>query len=369
VLDETAPFDETLILKEGTVQPDGTLKEKGNALPISAFQPDTTERGFTLTIPKAYKNTPLILTFKTRLMEIIGSGNQPISNTISLWRNGAEIVVNEDATKKDTVINSNTAEGYANGTGLKYLKAASFYTSNPSIKDPKTANQLTGLELILNQMEVQNGAWIEEPAKKKTRISSNTAVSTFLRIYPDTLYKIQQEDPKRAGIPGYKEYTLLTQPQYVIFTDRTDITYPKEAIKGQNLYVLPANTKTEQLNFFNSDNCALYIRKTSDGSKLDGFSFLVKGNKGYSKEFVTNAKGEIDITNIPKDEYTISEVENDATIPYIIPGSQTVNLAAVGEKTINMYNLLRRGSIKVVKTSDDGVIEGFNFILKDSKGN
>lgn len=81
---------------------------------------------------------------------------------------------------------------------------------------------------------------------------------------------------------------------------------------------------------------SIRIEKTSEDGVVEGFTFKVEGTdisgNSYSKEFVTDANGEIHIDGLRIGNYVISEVGNEANKRYILPDDITVTIHA--DKTV-----------------------------------
>lgn len=101
------------------------------------------------------------------------------------------------------------------------------------------------------------------------------------------------------------------------------------------------------------------IVKTSEDGKVEGISFTVEGN-GVNKMVKTNSKGEFQLDNLVPGIYTITEQSYDRYEPQKV---QRVTVVAGQTATINFNNTLKRGSLEVVKTSEDGLNEGMTFHL------
>ncbi|MEG1361316.1 MAG: hypothetical protein RSC69_02020, partial [Lachnospiraceae bacterium] len=347
VLDENAPYDKTLQIVPASVAEDGTLTAKGSVLPIAAFSPETTERGFTITVPEQYKTEPLILTFFTRLIEIKGSGDQRITNTIALHSNIGSLPTNEDA-KEETIINNRLdSDGYAKGTALKYIEADSFFTEDPSNLTLDPAKQLEKLDLILTPMDNSSGTWKVETKGKKISLSLKNDESRFLRIKENKLYRMEQGEPSVR--PEYADYGLLTKPQYIIFTDNIAMTYPLDAVEGKNLQIIATREKTAKVHFFNSSKRSLKIEKTSEDDKLMGFSFVITGAKGSTVTKVTDEKGKIELNDLEPDVYTIMEVRDAASEKYLPSGVQTIDLTTIGSAVCKVFNAIDWRTLRIRK--------------------
>lgn len=93
----------------------------------------------------------------------------------------------------------------------------------------------------------------------------------------------------------------------------------------------------------------LKIVKTSSDGKVEGFSFRVTGANGYDRTFMTDENGEILIEDLRIGEYTISEVQDQMSAPYILPADKTAAVIADSTTTVEMHNELK----KTPKTGDD----------------
>ena len=101
------------------------------------------------------------------------------------------------------------------------------------------------------------------------------------------------------------------------------------------------------------------IVKTSEDGKVEGISFTVEGN-GVNKTVKTNSKGEFQLDNLVPGIYTVTEQSYDRYEPQKV---QRVTVVAGQTATATFNNTLKRGSLEVVKTSEDGLNEGVTFHL------
>ena len=107
------------------------------------------------------------------------------------------------------------------------------------------------------------------------------------------------------------------------------------------------------------DNGSAKIVKTSEDGKVEGVTFTVKGN-GINKTVTTNAKGEVQIDNLKPGTYKVTETVADKYEP-----QETRNVVVVSNQvaTVTFNNVLKRGDLEVIKTSEDNLVEGVKFHL------
>ena len=103
----------------------------------------------------------------------------------------------------------------------------------------------------------------------------------------------------------------------------------------------------------------LHIVKTSEDGNISGVEFTITGD-GYSERVETGSDGTVDITGLMPGRYTVTEMGSDEYEPQ---DSQTVTVASGESAIITFNNTLKRGSLQVHKSSEDGSIEGVTFHL------
>ena len=101
------------------------------------------------------------------------------------------------------------------------------------------------------------------------------------------------------------------------------------------------------------------IVKTSEDGVVEGISFTVEG-ENFLQNAVTGADGTLQIDNLIPGVYTITEQNYERYEPQDI---QRVTVVSGQVATANFSNTLRKGSITVTKTSEDGFVEGMKFRL------
>lgn len=101
------------------------------------------------------------------------------------------------------------------------------------------------------------------------------------------------------------------------------------------------------------------IVKTSEDGKVEGISFTITGN-GVNKTVTTGAGGIIQIDNLAPGVYTVTEQSYDKYEPQEV---RRVTVVSGQVATVNFNNTLKRGTLIVTKTSEDGLNEGVKFHL------
>ena len=103
----------------------------------------------------------------------------------------------------------------------------------------------------------------------------------------------------------------------------------------------------------------LKLVKISEDGNVANIEFTIKGD-GYSKTAKTNSKGEFELTDLVPGKYTVTE---HTTTEYAEQKSKTVNVESGKTATVTFENILKKGSLEVVKTSEDNFNEGIKFHL------
>lgn len=100
------------------------------------------------------------------------------------------------------------------------------------------------------------------------------------------------------------------------------------------------------------------IKKSEDG-EIEGIDFVISGN-GINKTVTTAKNGKILVEDLKPGTYTVTEKEVDKYEPQ---ESKKVTVVSGQTATVNFSNSLKRGSLKVTKTSEDGFVEDVKFKL------
>ena len=163
----------------------------------------------------------------------------------------------------------------------------------------------------------------------------------------------------------YGEYYVkeTKAPEYFVIDD--NYYYFEIVNNGETVNV--SNDEIGVGTFINSPQKGeIKIVKTSYNGVVEGFSFMITGNtytgQYYQETFITDANGEIVISNLRPGEYTVHEVNNDAAIGYVLPDDKVLTIDHDGMTAIaKMYN----GKVDNPPTGDssnDGLMQSFIFI-------
>lgn len=101
------------------------------------------------------------------------------------------------------------------------------------------------------------------------------------------------------------------------------------------------------------------IIKTSEDGEVSGISFTVSGN-GTEQTVTTNADGEMQLDDLRPGAYTVTEQSSDRYEPQEV---RQVTVISGQVATVAFHNMLKQGSLEVVKTAEDGLNEGVKFHL------
>ena len=101
------------------------------------------------------------------------------------------------------------------------------------------------------------------------------------------------------------------------------------------------------------------IVKTSEDGKVDGIQFTVSGN-GVNQTVTTANGGKFQLDNLMPGVYTVTEQSIDKYVPQEV---HRVTVVAGQVSKVNFNNVLKRGNLQVIKSSEDNLVEGVTFHL------
>lgn len=141
-----------------------------------------------------------------------------------------------------------------------------------------------------------------------------------------------------------------------------------------NQAIIIGSTDTVQFySRFRTENTGtgVIVKKTSDGSSSAGFSFLVENKaNGYSKVHVTDEEGKITLELYPG-KYTVTELltEKQKAAGFNTPVGGVLEITESGNTKLTLNNVRKEVPYQIRKTSDNEVVDGFEFVITGEDGN
>lgn len=286
---------------------------------------------------------------------------------------------------------------------VQETKAPTGYKINPElfIRQIKV-DEATGSITTFNEIEVPEprdvvygNLTIYKTAEDSKR-GANTAKDVWFNVKSDDGVTDENIVTKSKGIDGAA--TLSDLPVYkasgeyvkYIITElgykNADGTYsvPDRYVPPVERTVTLKENVTLSFYFANRlQKTGLIVQKESEDGIVSGFYFSVKSDDGKTnKVLVTGEDGTAQLTNLAvyntsneKVKYTIDELgfkNADGTYyfpaKYVKPAAQTVTLEDGKSFVVTMKNLLKRGSVELLKTDGNGnPLEGIEFELYNTK--
>lgn len=147
----------------------------------------------------------------------------------------------------------------------------------------------------------------------------------------------------------------LHEGEYFIYE-----TIPEGYIGTEFKMVVVEYGKTTTVEFHNElKKGNLEIIKTSEDGNIEGINFTITGN-GVNKSVTTDANGRVLVEGLVPGTYTVTEGQYDQ---YVKQEPKTVVVEYDKTATVEFHNVVNYGGIKIVKASEDGNIEGIEFIV------
>lgn len=209
-------------------------------------------------------------------------------------------------------------------------------TKELSYKDGKYSITLTDKNGVLSDYSFSSSDGNVKVSKSgnKLTISSAAAVSGSVRI-----------TAKRNGVPTVSESAKM-------------IAYGDPNLQDLVTGVENADTVAAYINV-KTPTGMLALKKTSEDGVVGGISFTIKG-ENFNKTVKTDKDGNLSVEGLFPGTYTVTEQSIDRYEPQ---KSQTVTLIGGKTTTVNFNNTLKRGSLEVIKNSEDNLVEGMKFHL------
>ena len=160
-----------------------------------------------------------------------------------------------------------------------------------------------------------------------------------------------------------KEFTITATKKNAV---RRGVVVWSEGKHGQNSSVQDVVSYAQEV----SDSINGYVKmkvsygscqivKTSEDGKVDGINFTISGN-GINQTVTTANGGKFQLDNLMPGVYTVTEQSIDKYVPQEV---HRVTVVAGQVSKVNFNNVLKRGNLQVIKSSEDNLVEGITFHL------
>ena len=158
---------------------------------------------------------------------------------------------------------------------------------------------------------------------------------------------------------------------YTIYEDNVPIKY---IVPAEQTAQLQENTPTTVVFTNKLKRTKLVIQKESEDSDIANKDFVLKGSNGSTYNASTDNNGRIVFNDLLIYDYdnsliTYTVYEDNVPVKYVIPAEQTVTLKSDETDTLTFVNKFKRGSLVIIKESEDADISNKAFVVKDSLGN
>lgn len=102
------------------------------------------------------------------------------------------------------------------------------------------------------------------------------------------------------------------------------------------------------------------IKKESEDGVIEGVQFKVTGTNGFEQTVTTDANGEYVLNDLEPGDYTVEELSEDRYVPF---NPSVVTITERESWRITFANQIKRSALVAYKGSEDGVKEGFEFMV------
>ena len=274
----------------------------------------------------------LVWEFVTGCREATGSYNQT-STTVYSLHFGSDYANSGARAVYDQIVamlrEHNTIPSFMSGGKNDITKELAY-------KDGKYSITLTDSNGVLSDYSFSSSDSNVSVSKSgnKLIISSTVAISGSVRI-----------TAKRNNVP-----TVSSSAKLIAYGDPN----LQDLVTG----VENADTVSAYINI-ETPTGTIALKKTSEDGVVEGISFTIKGDN-FNKTVKTGKDGSVSVEGLFPGTYTVTEQSIDCYEPQ---KTQTVTLIGGKTSTVTFSNTLKRGSLEIVKTSEDNLVEGMKFHL------
>ena len=260
-----------------------------------------------------------------------------------------------------------------------------FVTSGGHLGNCSTANANAAKEVynkikeqVLSHFTIPSFAALNKNQATGKNITLKWDGSKYSASVTDTKGVLANYDFSMSGVTFTKSGNTLkisttkTLNKAVVSGERTKNKYMSSLPEISTGFISETNQKTcvavdvdDPVNAYFSLTTeslgTIKIVKTSEDGKVSGLKFNISGN-GINKTVTTGSDGTISVGSLTPGTYTVKEV--DVPDKYVQPKDLTVTVKANTTTTVSFNNILKRGTIKLIKTSEDGNVSQIEFIIE-----
>ena len=135
---------------------------------------------------------------------------------------------------------------------------------------------------------------------------------------------------------------------------------------GEQTVVIEYNKLTQATMHNALKKVNIFVTKTAEDGVIEGRTFEISGTTEAGNEFkqtgVTDTEGKLTFDDVPYGNYIVKELNTPNY--YIVPDEQEVTINADKDINLTFNNALKKGSVKIHKTSEDGKVSSIEFTLK-----
>lgn len=227
------------------------------------------------------------------------------------------------------------------------LEQTARHNTIPSFAAPKADNA-----------EVHTLKYNQDSKKYSLTITDTTNTLADIKFAENDDIKVKRDGNNYT----FTSEKMITDAVALTATKNVNLTGENMLIWGRPGFQTMMSGVSDPVVFYMKFNTESYgmgkIKKTSEDGKVDGISFHIKGGN-VDKTVKTDKNGEVEIKLLPG-VYTVTEQTANRYEPQSV---QKVTIVSGQTSKVTFNNVLKRGSLKVIKTSEDKLTEGMKFHL------
>ena len=258
-------------------------------------------------------------------------------------------------------------------TGKNYSKIAKSDKNGEIVLADLIPGTYTVTEKVDPRYEAQAPKTVKVEADKTTTVSfKNTLRKGDLKIIKtsedgivaDIEFTITGKNYSRTAKSDKNGEIILADlvPGTYTVTEKVDSRYESQEPKT----VVVKADQTATVSFKNTLRKGdLKIIKTSEDGIVADIEFTITG-KNYSRTAKSDKNGEIILPDLIPGTYTVTEKVDPR---YEAQAPKTVKVEADKTATVSFKNTLRKGGLKIIKTSEDGIVADIGFTITSKNYN